>query len=67
MTDAEKRAVLEKTKELYKRLPKDRETIFKYQLQGPLLLKHDVFDRVTRPFISKRVRDYMGVEEPNVV
>ena len=37
LADAEKRAVLEKTKELYKRLPKDRDTIFKYPVQWQLL------------------------------
>ena len=67
LTDAEKRATLEKTKELYKRLPRDHDTIFRYALQWNLLLKHDIFERVARPWIGKKVREYMGVEEPTVV
>jgi hypothetical protein len=52
---------------LYKRLTRDRETIFKDSLQWNLLLKHDIFERVARPWIGKKVREYMGVEEPAVV
>ena len=60
-------ALLEKTKELYKRLPRDRDSIFNYTLQWNLLLKHDIFERVARPWIGKKIREYMGVDEPNVV
>ena len=67
LADTDKRALLEKTKELYKRLPRDRDTIFNYALQWNLLLKHDLFERVARPWIGKKVREYMGVEEPAVV
>jgi len=42
-------------------------TLFAYPLQWPLLVKHDVFERVVRPWVGKKVKEYMGVEEPAVV
>ena len=30
-------------------------------------MKHYIFDRVARPWIGKKIREYMGVVEPNVV
>ena len=68
LSDDVKRAILEKTKYLYiNKLPKDREDILKYQLQWGSLFKNDVLEKVARPWIGKKIKDYMGVEELSVV
>ena len=59
--------MLEKTKQLYAKLPKDRDAIFKAELQWTLLFRHDVVEKVGRPWIGKKIKDYMGVEESSVV
>lgn len=31
------------------------------------MLKYEVLDKVARPWIGKRIKEYMGVEEPSVI
>ncbi|CDW73846.1 UNKNOWN [Stylonychia lemnae] len=67
LEDDEKKKILEKTKELYAKLPKTKEDIFKFQLNWNNLFMHDVIEKVGRPWIGKKVKEYMGVEEQAVV
>ena len=65
--DEQKKALLEKTKQLYAKLPKDRDTILKAEISWTLLFRHDIVEKVGRPWIGKKIKDYMGVEESSVV
>ena len=67
LTDEQKRLMLEKTKALYARLPKEKEAVFKYPLNWSLLFKHEVLEKVGRAWIAKKIKEYMGVEEPSIV
>eukprot|EP00347_Sterkiella_histriomuscorum_P022680 403337558 len=67
MEDEEKRKILEKTKELYAKLPKSKEDIFKSPLNWNSLLRYDVIEKVGRPWIGKKVKEYMGVEDQSIV
>ena len=67
LNDEQKRALLERTKQLYAKLPKDREGVLKAELSWPSLFRHDVLEKVGRPWIGKKIKDYMGVEETSVV
>jgi hypothetical protein len=48
-------------------LPKEKEEIFKYQLNWSALARHEVFDKVCRPWIGKKIKEFMGVEELSVI
>lgn len=68
LEDDRKRQILEKTKEIYvKRLPKAREDILAYQLNWAALFGKEAVEKVGRPWIGKKIKDYMGVEEQSVV
>lgn len=45
------------------KLPKSKEDIFKYQFNWNNLFKYDVIEKVGRPWIGKKIKEYMGVEE----
>lgn len=63
LEDDDKRKILEKTKELYVKLPKSKEDIFKFELNWNNLFKYDVIEKVGRPWIGRKVKEYMGVED----
>lgn len=67
LEDEDKKKILEKTKELYKKLPKSKEDIFAFQLNWNYLFKYEAVEKVGRPWIGKKVKEYMGVEEQSVV
>lgn len=52
---------------MYAKLPKNKEEVFKYPLNWGLLFKHEVLEKVGRAWISKKIKEYMGVEEPTIV
>ncbi len=49
------------------RLPKSKEEILAYKLDWNSLLRHDIVERVARPWIGKKIKEYMGIEELSVV
>lgn len=54
---------MERTKELYKRLPKSKEDVFNYRINWNALYKFDVIEKVARPWIGKKLKEYVGEEE----
>ena len=67
LQNEDKKKLLEKTKELYMRLPKGKDDIFAFNLNWNSLFKFDVPEKVARPWIGKKIKEYMGSEEPTVV
>ena len=67
MEDEDKKKVLERTKELYRKLPRTKEDIEKYALNWNALFKVDAVEKVGRPWIGKKIKEYMGVEDDAVV
>lgn len=58
---------IKKIKELYKDLPKEKEQLFAYELDWPTLAAKNVVEIVCRPWISKKMVEYMGVEEQMMI
>mmetsp|Transcript_47724 Transcript_47724/g.34981 ORF Transcript_47724/g.34981 Transcript_47724/m.34981 type:complete len:151 (+) Transcript_47724:1004-1456(+) len=50
-TDEQKRLLLEKSKQLYKQLPKSKNDVFAYELNWNNIYKHDVIEKVARPWL----------------
>ena len=52
---------------LYARLPKAADDILVSPLSWGPLIKHEVIERVARPWVGKKIKEYMNVEDLNVV
>ena len=48
-------------------MPKGKEAIFAHSLDWDILLQFDVINKVCRPWIAKRVKEYMGDEEDTMI
>lgn len=49
------------------KLPKQPADILSTPLNWGGLLKHEVIERVARPWVGKKIKEYMGVEDQGVV
>ena len=56
-----------KIKDLYKQLPSKKEELFAYQLDWASLLDYSIITKICRPWIAKKIKEYMGVEEPMMI
>lgn len=45
------------------KLPKNREEVFAFELDWDNLSKYKVIEKVARPWIAKKIKEYLGVEE----
>ena len=55
------------SKIVYAKLPKDQSVVLETQIQWPLLEKENVTERVVRPWVAKKVKEYLGVEEQDMI
>lgn len=58
---------INKIKELYKELPKKKEELFDYTLDWDSLLKYEIINKTCRPWIAKKINEYMGAEEQSMI
>jgi hypothetical protein len=55
--------ILDLSKEIYLRLPKARDEIFAAEIDWEALRAHNVFELKAKPWITKKIKEYLGVEE----
>mmetsp|Transcript_20390 Transcript_20390/g.14719 ORF Transcript_20390/g.14719 Transcript_20390/m.14719 type:complete len:81 (+) Transcript_20390:1085-1327(+) len=67
MSDDRKKEMLEKTKKIYVKLPKSKDEVFTYAVRWDLLFTHNVLDKVAKPWIAKKMKQYLGVEEQAMI
>lgn len=48
-------------------LPKGQERTFAYPIDWAVLETREILDRVAKPWVSKKVKEYLGVEEPGLI
>lgn len=48
-------------------MPKKKEEIFAHQLKWQSLFDHNIIEQICRPWIAKKIREYMGAEEPMMI
>ena len=60
----EKMAQLTQIKELYKKLPSD---VFSYSIEWDSIFEFDLIQKICKPWIAKKIKEYMGVEEPMMI
>lgn len=49
------------------RLPKKRDEVFNFPINWNNLFKFDLIEKVGRPWIGKKVKEYLGEEEQSVI
>ena len=54
-------------KEIYLGLPKVKADIFAFGLKYEILDEAQVFERIVRPWIAKKIMEYLGVEEEAMI
>ena len=50
-------------KTLYMRIPRERSKVFDYDLDWKKLFEEDVIEQVAKPWVAKKVKEYLGTEE----
>ena len=65
--DGIQQEIIQKTKSLYMKLPRERNEVFGAELDWQLLIKQGVIERVVRPWVAKKIKEYLGVEEPAMI
>ena len=48
-------------------LPKIKEEVFGFSLTYEGLEEHTVVDRIVRPWVAKKIKEYLGVEEEAMI
>ena len=48
-------------------LPKAKNDIFDFSLKYEILEEHEVIERIVRPWIAKKIKEYLGVEEEAMI
>lgn len=56
-----------KNKEIYMGLPKTKEQVFAFELSYEGLEQHNVVERIVRPWVAKKIKEYLGVEEEAMI
>lgn len=52
---------------LYERIPKEKEDIFKYNVNWNIIAKHELLELKIKPWVAKKVKEYLGEEESNLI
>ena len=48
-------------------LPKEKEQVFAFELQYEVLEEHNIVERTVRPWVAKKIKEYLGVEEEAMI
>jgi hypothetical protein len=54
-------------KQLYMQMPKQKDELYSYEIDWESLFDHELIQSVCRPWIAKKINEYMGEEEPLMI
>ena len=57
----------EKLKKLFESIPKDKNGLYKYPIDWNIADKNEIYEKRLRPWITQKVREYLGVEEQDLI
>jgi len=49
------------------KLPKSKEDLLAYEINWESLFDQEVISKICKPWIGKKIKEYMGVEEPTMI
>lgn len=58
---------VEHVKQLYETIPTRKNELFKYPVNWEVIEKNNVLEKKLRPWVAKRIKDYLGSEEETVI
>ena len=59
--------ILMKNKEIYMSLPKDKTEVYSFPIKYEDLDEQTVIERIVRPWVAKKIKEYLGVEEEAMI
>lgn len=59
--------ILQKNREIYMGMPKAKDDVFNFELTYEVLDQHTVVERIVRPWVAKKIKEYLGVEEEAMI
>lgn len=59
----EKQAKMDRVKDLISRIPTEKEALFAYPVDYEVLEEHNVLEKKMRPWVSKKIAEYLGEED----
>ena len=59
--------ILTKSKEIYLNLPQSKDEVFAFPINHDALEEHAVIERLVRPWVAKKIKEYLGVEEEAMI
>jgi len=65
--DEKVRKEIELAKQLYANIPKKKNDLYKYPLNWEIVEKYDLIEKKLRPYVSKKIHDYLHQEELGIV
>ena len=48
-------------------MPKSKDDVFAYEISHERLAEHSVIERIVRPWVAKKIKEYLGVEEEAMI
>lgn len=48
-------------------IPSKKQELFEYKLEWNLLFENEIIEKVCRPWIAKKIVEYMGTEEQSMI
>lgn len=56
-----------KSKDIYMGLPQAKDMVFSFPLDYQSLEDNTVFERIVKPWVAKKIKEYLGVEEAAMI
>ena len=56
-----------KNKQIYLKLPTKKEDIFAFSLNYEALEEYSLIEKMVRPWVTRKVKEYLGVEEQALI
>ncbi len=64
--DEETKHKVELAKQIYSKIPSRKVDLFKFPINWEVMEKHSVLEKKLRPWVMKRIKEYLGTEEESV-
>ncbi len=59
--------MIEIQKQIFEMIPKSKEDLFKFSIDWSVVYKYNILENKIKPWIGKKLKEYIGEDEPNLV
>ena len=61
------RQLIEKTKQIYMQMPRDKESVLSASIDFPQLVERNLIEKVVRKWVAAKIKQLLGVEEQAMI